>query len=204
MRRKLTATSVRQLKAPKTGQLQYNDSELPGFALRITANGVRSFVLQYRPRSGSHKGRWTRWTIGRLASSPEAASGTDLLTLGQAREIARHARIAIRDQGADPARDGRRLEADDAPETYAEAVEKYIETYQIKKRENRTAGEVRRLLLKEGADWLDRPVNEITRSQTLSISSTLAPRSSSSTLAFTLGRAKRRQALSCTFFDFAL
>jgi len=164
MRRKLTATSVRQLKAPEKGQIQYNDSELPGFALRVSSNDVRSFVLQYRPRSGPHKGRWTRWTVGRLASSPEAANGADLLTLGQAREIARHARVAIRDQGADPARDGKHLEAENGPETYGEAVEKYIETYQIKKRGNRTAGEVRRLLLKEGAAWLDRPVNEIARS----------------------------------------
>jgi len=164
MRRKLTATSVRQLRAPDTGQIQYNDSELPGFALRVTANDVRSFVLQYRPRSGPHKGRWTRWTIGRLASSLQAANGTDLLTLGQAREVARHARVAIRDQEADPARDGKRLEGDDGPETYAKAVEKYIETYQIKKKGNRTASEVKRLLLKEGAGWLDRPVYEITRS----------------------------------------
>jgi integrase len=164
MRRKLTATSVRQLKAPEIGQIQYNDSELPGFALRVTANDVRSFVLQYRPRSGPHKGRWTRWTVGRLASSPKVANGLDLLTLGQAREIARHARVAIRDQRADPARDGKRVEGDDGPETYAKAVEKYIETYQIKKKGNRTAGEVKRLLLREGAGWLDSPVNEITRS----------------------------------------
>jgi len=165
MRRKLTATSVRQLKTPETGQIQYNDSELPGFALRVSSNDVRSFVLQYRPRLGPHKGRWTRWTVGRLASNPAAANGIDLLTLGQAREIARHARVAIRDQGADPARDGKHSEGDDGPETYATAVEKYIETYQIKKKGNRTAGEVKRLLLKEGAEWLDRPVKEITRSQ---------------------------------------
>ena len=119
MRRKLTATSVRQLRPPEKGQIQYNDSELPGFALRVSSNDVRSFVLQYRPRSGPHKGRWTRWTVGRLASSPEAANGADLLTLGQAREIARHARVAIRDQGADPARDGKHPEGDDGPESLA-------------------------------------------------------------------------------------
>ena len=124
MRRKLTAMNVHKLKAPAVGQAQYADQDLPGFALRVSANGVRSFVLQFRPRVGPNKGRWTRWTIGRLARNPEAANGKDLLTLGQAREKARHARIAIRDQGADPARDGKRLEPDGGPETYAEAVEK--------------------------------------------------------------------------------
>ena len=81
MRRKLTALNVHTLKSPEAGQIQYADKDLPGFALRVTSKGVRSFVLQYRPRSGSDKGRWTRWTIGRLASNPKAANGKDLLGL---------------------------------------------------------------------------------------------------------------------------
>ena len=163
MRCKLTAINVHKLKAPAVGQVQYADQDLPSFALRVTRNGVRSFVLQYRPRAGPNKGRWTRWTIGRLARDPEAANGVDLLTLGQAREIARHARIAIRDQGADPARDRKRPASEGGPETYSQAVEDYIQKYQIGKKRNRTAAAVRRLLLKEGADWLDRPLDEITR-----------------------------------------
>ena len=163
MKRKLTAISVGKLPKPNNGQVEYSDKDLPGFALRVTARGVRSFVLHYRPRSGEHRGKLTRWTIGRLASTPEAANGKELLTLAQAREIARGARIQIRDQGADPAREGKSAQSKSGPETYRQAVEKYIDVYQIKKKQNRTAGEVRRLLLKEGSEWLERPLAEITK-----------------------------------------
>ena len=37
----------------------------------------------------------------------------------------------------------------------------YIRREQINKRKNTTAGEVQRVLLREGADWLDRPVSSI-------------------------------------------
>ncbi len=163
MQRKLTTLNVGKLPVPKAGQVQYTDKDLPGFALRVTSKGVRSFVLQYRPRKGPNKGKLTRWTIGRLAVTPESANGSDLLTLGQARELARHARIAIRDQGTDPARDGKQPETEGGPETYSQAVEDYITKYQIGKKRNRTVGEVRRLLLKEGTRWHDSPLSEITR-----------------------------------------
>ena len=163
MRRKLTALNVGKLPTPKTGQVEYADKDLPGFALRVTSKGVRSFILHYRPRTGPRKGKLTRWTIGRLASDPKTANGVDLLTLGQAREKARGARIAIRDQGADPARDGKQPEPEGGPETYFQAVEDYVEKYQIGKKRNRTAKEIKRLLLKGGGDWLDQPLTEIIR-----------------------------------------
>ncbi len=153
MRKKLTATSVNRLPVPASGQKEYPDPDLPGFALRVTSKGMRSFIMHYRPRSGPYKGRLTRWTIGRLGE----------LSLALARQTARDARIAIRDQGADPARDSRYNEPEDGPETYEKAVQDYHTKYQVGKKGNRTADATKRLLRKGGADWLHKPLAEITR-----------------------------------------
>jgi integrase len=56
---KLTDLSVRALKTPETGYQIYNDDTLPGFGVRITANGVKSYVL-------THGVRRQRETIGRV------------------------------------------------------------------------------------------------------------------------------------------
>ncbi len=153
MRKKLTATSVNRLPVPPSGQKEYPDPDLPGFALRVTSKGVRSFVMDYRPKSGPHRGKLTRWTIGRLGE----------LSLAEARQTARDARIAIRDRGADPARDSRYNEPEDGPESYEKAVEDYYAKYQVGKKGNRTAHTTKRLLRNGGADWLHKPLAEITR-----------------------------------------
>ncbi len=57
---KLTQRAIDSSKTPKTGQLFLRDSEIRGFALRITASGSRAFVWDGRVR-----GRMIRITIGR-------------------------------------------------------------------------------------------------------------------------------------------
>ena len=57
---KLTKSAVDRIAAPATGQAFYRDTELKGFAIRITASGVRSFVLEKRI-----EGRVRRMTLGR-------------------------------------------------------------------------------------------------------------------------------------------
>ena len=39
---------VRNLPAPETGQRQYPDGKLPGFGVRVTARGIKTFYLTYR------------------------------------------------------------------------------------------------------------------------------------------------------------
>src|SRR3569832_1569417 len=46
--RKLTKRHVDSLPAPASGQVFIRDSELKGFALRITSNGVKSFIVEKR------------------------------------------------------------------------------------------------------------------------------------------------------------
>ena len=56
--RKLTKQVIDQTPCPSAGQVFVRDSELPGFALRVT-KGRKSFVLEKRIR-----GRMRRVTIG--------------------------------------------------------------------------------------------------------------------------------------------
>ena len=58
--RKLTKRHVDALTAPSRGQVFVRDTELKGFALRITTNGAKSFVIERRI-----KGKTRRITVGR-------------------------------------------------------------------------------------------------------------------------------------------
>ena len=56
----LTSTTVGQLPIPASGQRFYYDQELSGFAVRVTANGTRAFVVDCFKR-----GKRIRYTIGK-------------------------------------------------------------------------------------------------------------------------------------------
>lgn len=66
------------------------DAEVPGFGLRVTPAGTRSFIFQFRV-SRSEQGRVT---VGRYPA----------MSVEQARKIARAHRVAV-DQGGNPSRD---------------------------------------------------------------------------------------------------
>jgi len=74
MKVRLTDIAVRNLKPPLKGQATYLDADanLPGFGVRVTAKGVKSFVLV-------HGAQRTRETLGRYPT----------ITLQQARQAAR-------------------------------------------------------------------------------------------------------------------
>ena len=44
---RLTEISVKALKPPRRGQVTYTDDVLPGFGVRVSQGGVKSFVLVY-------------------------------------------------------------------------------------------------------------------------------------------------------------
>lgn len=60
MAEKLDSRRLTKLAAPKSGNRIYYDSEVLGFGCRVTAAGARSFILNYRTRSGRER----RYTIG--------------------------------------------------------------------------------------------------------------------------------------------
>ena len=60
---KLTARGVEHVKPPKRGRVEYWDAALPGFGLRVTHTGSRSWVAMFRAggrlRRGSEgEGEW--------------------------------------------------------------------------------------------------------------------------------------------------
>jgi integrase len=56
---KLTETLAKRIKTPSSGNTISYDSEISGFGLRVTANGAKSFILNYR-----FNGQERRYTIG--------------------------------------------------------------------------------------------------------------------------------------------
>ena len=62
---KLTKTVVERLQAPAQGYTLHWDRELKGFGVRVTARGVKTFILQRRVN-----GKDRRMTIGRLGPRP--------------------------------------------------------------------------------------------------------------------------------------
>src|SRR5882724_9350216 len=108
-----TATS---LPPQPTGQRTYFDAKLPGFGLRVSASGHRSWVAVYRLH-----GRKRRYTLGPIETLTAEAART------QAFEILARAR-----RGEDPAAE---KQAKRRAETFAELADLYLARHATKKRD---------------------------------------------------------------------
>ena len=120
---RLTDQAVRVLVAPESGnRILYDGGRdcVRGFGLRVTANGAKSFVLNYYVH-----GRERRYTIGSYPT----------WSVSQAREKAKALRRQI-DEGKDPL--GEREAARSAP-TVAQLADRYLSEYAAKKK--RTASD---------------------------------------------------------------
>jgi integrase len=103
---------VEQLPPPATGsKVYYESGAIPGFGLCVTAADSRSFVLNYRTKSGRER----RITIGKHPSWQVKA----------AREEAKRLRRLI-DGGGDPLAD---IEADREAPTIADLIARFIEEH---------------------------------------------------------------------------
>src|ERR1700731_886231 len=90
---KFTDRSLKAIKPPlKPKQLDYFDASLPGFGLRVSYNGRKSWIVLYR--CNGVKGRLT---LGRF----------DVVPMADARERAREA-LKAAGKGNDPTADKRR------------------------------------------------------------------------------------------------
>lgn len=144
---KLTDIKVRTAPAPPSGRLELFDTLLPGFGLRITDKGSRTFFCMFRV-----KGKQRRMTLG---SYP----GTKL---EEAREEARTA-MKRAEIGEDAAAE--KIAARKPQEPTADTFEALVNDYfkRDASKRNKAWIETKRLILVNCADWLPRPVEEITR-----------------------------------------
>ena len=69
MAEKITDKLAREAAAPEYGNRIIYDTDLTGFGLRVTANGAKSFILNYRV-----SGRERRYTIGKYTGRDGAWS----------------------------------------------------------------------------------------------------------------------------------
>jgi len=123
MSQRLDDIKVRNLPAPATGNKVYYDRPnkrgndwTPGFGVRVTAAGARSFVINYRTKDGTER----RHTIGSYPS----------WSLAAARIEARKLKRAI-DQGSDPVTEGREQRN---AETVSDLCTRFLEEHVVKKR----------------------------------------------------------------------
>lgn len=112
---KLTDRKLKSLK-PATSRTDYFDVGLPGFCVRVTPKGVKSYAVMYR-----HAGRLRRYTIGRWPR----------LTLAEARDLGREA-LHEASLGRDPANTKK---LDRQAITFATLAEEYMERWaKVRKR----------------------------------------------------------------------
>ena len=106
----ITARAITALKPPTSGQIDYWDTSLPGFGVRVSYGGCKAWIVMYRV--GRRKRRLT------LGTCPP-------MTLAAARDLAKAALVTVQ-KGGDPAL--AKKAARDA-ETFEEVATLYIEEY---------------------------------------------------------------------------
>ena len=166
---KLTKRFVDSSKAPARGYELIWDDEMPGFGLRVTPSGARSYVAQYR---NAH-GRSRRMTIGKHGK----------ITAAEARERAGRIFAAVRD-GADPV--AARRAYLDAP-TVDALLDRYLAEHVEKHNRPGTRAEVKRLVERHIRPALGaQKVAAVTRQDVAKLHHSLAdtPRQANVVLAF--------------------
>jgi len=148
----LTDLAIRKFKPPTSGRRELYDGIIPGFGIRITDRGIKSYIFLY-----VKDGRRRRYTIGRVGE----------IALDAAREKARELRGLVR-QGQDPAAEhkaARALRSPAAVQTFAEILELYDRR---DLQQNRLGWEVKRIIDRELVPhWGDKPLIAITRADAL-------------------------------------
>ena len=152
MRHGLSDLKIRNLPKPARGQFEIWDTRLPGFGVRVSHGGTKSFVLVYR-----FQGRSRRMTLGRCG----------ILGLADARQLALQALRAVL-LGQDPGAE--KLKARRIPpiQQFDRFVDHFLASYARLK--NKTAGESERLLRREFVTcWRNRPIAGISKHDVLQV-----------------------------------
>ena len=152
MRRNLTAKAIEVLKpAPGGGRYDVADGIVPGFGVRVTDRGKKSYILTARFPGSTNPTRRTIADVGAME-------------LAKAREVAR-AWLAQIAAGLDPQaeRERERQEASKRPLTFVDVAEQFM-TQHVRRNGLRSGDEIDRLLKKDVLPvWRDREFVSIRR-----------------------------------------
>ncbi len=149
----LTDVTLRKLPPPTAGSREVWDGRVPGFGVRISAGGTKSFILVYRSA-----GKPRRLTLGRYP----------LLTLTEARRAAQEALTKVA-KGIDPAAE-KKKKANPAnnPLVFETFATEFIEKYARPK--NKDWRETHRLLKREFCShWADRDIRDIAKADVTAV-----------------------------------
>jgi integrase len=149
-RRILNDTTVRSLKPPTTGRVDYFDDLTPGLSLRVTAKNARTWTVFYRNKNGRQK----RLTLGRYPA----------VKLVDARELAREAHRNVA-HGGDPVVEKR---AGRDVVTFGTLAKEYIDNY-AKPNKRSWQEDERQLNASLLPKWKTRPAAEISAEELLAV-----------------------------------
>jgi integrase len=163
---KLTQLACERLKPPTEVQnITYWDLQLPGFGLRVSTRGRKTWIAMYRVNR-----REVMETIGTMAIMPSVA---------QARDCARASMLKAR-QGINSVEERRANEAAQAAAaaiqtfTFARLVDRYMKEHAERHTRPSTARETRRTLNRAVSVWADRPANSIVKRDVLDLINDIA------------------------------
>lgn len=178
---KLTDIAVARAKPPASGRIEIWDAMLPGFGLRVSDKGSKSWVVMYRVRGGPSGKR--RLTLGRYP----------VLSLANARERARRI-FELAGDGIDPAE--ARTPAPKSAPAFEEVAAQFITRYA--KPKNRGWRRQEADLAREFTpSWGTKPIDAVTRADVLNVLDRISDRTSPL-------RANRQLALIRKFFNWCL
>jgi len=149
-RRIVNDTTIRSIKPPAKGAVDYFDDLTPGLSLRVTANDVRTWTVFYRDKNARQK----RLTLGRYPA----------VKLVDARELARSAQRRVA-HGGDPVVEKRA--ARDVL-TFGELAQQYIDDH-AKLKKKSWKEDQRQLHADLLPKWRNRPAGEISADALLAV-----------------------------------
>jgi integrase len=178
MKKNLTHQTVAALKPPATGQIDYWDKRKPGFGIRVSKGGTKTWLVMYR-----QQGRKKRCPLGHFPDMSVAdARAKATATMG---DVAK---------GADPAAE--RAQAKAEP-TFGKLAELYLERHaKVHKRPRSAHEDVLMLNAELLPVWRDRKLSAIHKKDVIALLDSIAARAPI--------KANRVRALASTMFNFAI
>lgn len=149
---RFTQEAIDRLGKPSDGRIDYRDTHLPGFRLRVTNKGKKTYSVVTRIRGGDQ----IRVTLGEHPDDKDAAKGR----LKEMRDKARDT-ISMAEAGKDP----RKKELSDPENAYTvqRAADLFVKRY-LQERGNRTWKETEAIFRRHVTPkWGARPMDDITR-----------------------------------------